>query len=125
MTSNGIFQIAVFFLVILLLTKPFGSFMARLFEGNRTFLHPLMRPLELLTYKLAGVREASEQRPAQYTASLLAFSIFSFLFVYFLQRLQGILPFNQQGFNATNVSQDLAFNTAVSFITNTNWQSRA
>jgi K+-transporting ATPase ATPase A chain len=122
-TSNGILQIFIFFLVILALTKPMGSFMARLFEGKRTFLHPVLRPAEVLAYKLIGVRETTEQRWTQYTASLLGFSIFSFLFVYLLQRLQGILPFNPQGFNHTNVTPDLAFNTAVSFLTNTDWQS--
>jgi potassium-transporting ATPase potassium-binding subunit len=122
-TSNGILQILVYFLIILAITKPMGIFMARLFEGKRTFLHPFLRPVEVLTYKLIGVREAAEQRWTQYTASLLTFSIFSFLSVYLLQRLQGILPFNPQGFNHTNVSPDLAFNTAVSFMTNTNWQS--
>ncbi|MBV9225814.1 MAG: potassium-transporting ATPase subunit KdpA, partial [Acidobacteriaceae bacterium] len=100
-----------------------GVFMARLFEGKRTFLHPLLRPLEVLTYKLIGVHEETEQRWTQYTSSLLGFSIFSFLFVYLLQRLQGILPLNPQGFNHTNVTPDLAFNTAVSFVTNTNWQA--
>ncbi len=123
MTPNGILQIVVFFLIILALTKPLGSFMAKLFEGKRTFLHPLLRPAEVLTYKLVGIKEEAEQRWTQYTASLIAFSIFSFLFVYLLQRLQGVLPFNPQGFNHTNVSPDLAFNTAVSFVTNTNWQS--
>jgi K+-transporting ATPase ATPase A chain len=122
-TSNGILQILIFFLIILALTKPMGSFMARLFEGKRTFLHPALRPMEVLTYKLIGVRETTEQRWTQYTSSLLCFSIFSFLFVYLLQRFQGILPFNPQGFNHTNVTPDLAFNTAVSFVTNTNWQS--
>ncbi|MDQ2775671.1 MAG: potassium-transporting ATPase subunit KdpA [Acidobacteriota bacterium] len=123
MTPNGILQIAVFFLIILALTKPVGVFMARLFEGKKTLLHPLFRPLEAITYKLIGVREDTEQRWTQYTASLLAFSIFSFLFVYLLQRLQGLLPFNPQGFNHALVTPDLAFNTAVSFVTNTNWQS--
>jgi potassium-transporting ATPase potassium-binding subunit len=123
MTANGIFQILFYFFVILLLTKPMGLFMARVFEGKRTFLHPVLRPIEQLCYKLAGVNETTEQRWTQYTASLLAFSIFSFLFVYALQRLQGFLPFNPQGLNATNISPDLAFNTAVSFLTNTNWQS--
>src|SRR5206468_4328846 len=97
--------------------------MARLFEGKRTFLHPILRPIEVLTYKAIGIREETEQRWTQYTASLLAFSIFSFLFVYLLQRLQGMLPLNPQGFNGANVSPDLAFNTAVSFVTNTNWQA--
>ncbi|MBV9084311.1 MAG: potassium-transporting ATPase subunit KdpA [Acidobacteriaceae bacterium] len=123
MTGNGISQILVFFAVILVLTKPIGIFLARLFEGQRTFLHPILRPLEVLTYRLVGIKEETEQRWTQYTASLLAFSIFSFVFVYILQRLQGLLPLNPQGFNHTNVSPDLAFNTAVSFLTNTNWQS--
>lgn len=123
MTPNGLFQILIYFIIILLLTKPMGVFMARLFEGKRTFLHLVLRPLETLTYRLAGVREDVEQRWTQYTFALIAFSIFCFLFVYLLQRLQGVLPFNPQGFNASNVSPDLAFNTAVSFITNTNWQA--
>ncbi|MBV9301492.1 MAG: potassium-transporting ATPase subunit KdpA [Acidobacteriaceae bacterium] len=125
MTGNGVFQIAIYFLVILALTKPMGVFMARLFEGKRTFLHPALRWLETFTYKLTGVNESTEQRWTQYTASLLAFSIFSFLFVYVLQRLQGVLPLNPQGFKNSLVSPDLAFNTAVSFVTNTNWQSYA
>ncbi len=123
MTANGIAQILVFFLIILATTKPLGIYMARLFEGKRTLLHPILRPLEVLSYKLIGVREEQEQRWTQYTASLLAFSIFSFLFVYLLQRLQGFLPLNPQGFSQTTVSPDLAFNTAVSFVTNTNWQA--
>ena len=123
MTSNGLLQIALYFVVLLALTKPVGTFMAGLFEGKRTFLHPVLRPLEVLVYKLTGVKENTEQRWTQYAASLLAFSIFSVLFVYVLQRLQGLLPFNPQGFNASNVTPDLAFNTAVSFVTNTNWQN--
>src|SRR5271157_5913422 len=123
MTSNGLLQIAIYFAVLLALTKPLGTFMAALFEGKRTFLHPVLRPLEVLFYKLTGVKENTEQRWTQYAASLLAFSIFSVLFVYVLQRLQGLLPFNPQGFNASNVTPDLAFNTAVSFVTNTNWQN--
>jgi K+-transporting ATPase ATPase A chain len=123
MTTNGVLQIVIYFLIVLALTKPIGAFMAKLFEGKRTFLHPILRPLETLTYKLVGVNEETEQRWTQYTASLLAFSIFSFLFVYLLQRLQGILPLNPQGFNAALVPPDLAFNTAVSFVTNTNWQA--
>lgn len=123
MTQNGVLQIVIYFLVILALTKPLGLFMARVFEGERTFLHPALRWLETLTYKFIGVNEKIEQRWTQYTASLLAFSTFSFLFVYALQRLQGMLPLNPQAFNSTVVSPDLAFNTAVSFLTNTNWQS--
>ncbi|HEY7306573.1 MAG TPA: potassium-transporting ATPase subunit KdpA [Bryobacteraceae bacterium] len=123
MTPNGLLQIAVFFLIILAVAKPMGVFMARLFEGKKTFLHPILRPVESLTYRLVGINETTEQRWTQYTASLLAFSIFSFLFVYLLQRLQGILPLNPQGFGAAQTTPDLSFNTAVSFVTNTNWQS--
>ncbi len=123
MTGNGIFQIVVFFLIVLALTKPVGLFLARLFEGKRTFLHPILRPVEVVSYKLIGVSEGGEQRWTEYAASLIAFSVFSFVFVYLLQRLQGVLPLNPQGFNGTNVTPDLAFNTAISFLTNTNWQA--
>ncbi len=123
MTQNGLLQIAIYFLIILAVTKPMGIFMAKIFEGKKTFLHRLLRPIERLIYKLIGVDETTEQRWTQYTAALLAFSIFSFLFVYLLQRLQGLLPLNPQGFGSGQVSPDLAFNTAVSFMTNTNWQS--
>ena len=122
MTSIGILQILVFFGLILLVTKPVGLFMSRLFQGERTFLHPVLRPIEVLVYKLCGVREDQEQRWTQYTASLLAFSLFAFLFPYALMRLQGLLPLNPQGFGASQVSPDQSFNTAMSFMTNTNWQ---
>src|SRR5215469_10308530 len=123
MTSAGVLQIAIYFVLILICAKPLGTFMARVFEGERTFLHPVLRWLEVLTYKAAGVREDVEQRWTQYAASLLSFSIFGFILVYLLQRLQGLLPFNPQHFGSGNVSPDLAFNTAISFVTNTNWQS--
>ena len=123
MTTNGILQILIFFAVILALAKPMGVFMANLFEGRRTFLHPLLRPIEVLSYKLIGVDENTEQRWTQYSAALIAFSIFSFLFVYLIQRFQGGLPFNPQGMGGKLVTPDLAFNTAVSFVSNTNWQS--
>ncbi len=123
MTQNGVLQIAIYFLIILAVTKPMGVFMAKLFEGRKTFLHPVLRPLERLIYRLIGIDETTEQRWTQYTAALLAFSIFSFLFVFLLQRLQGILPLNPQGFATGQVTPDLAFNTAISFVTNTNWQS--
>jgi K+-transporting ATPase ATPase A chain len=126
----GIAQILVFFLIILALTKPAGLFMYRVFEGQRTFLHPILRPLERLVYWLGGVREDVEQTWVRYTASLIAFSTFCFLFPYLLQRLQGLLPLNPMHFStgqapgsATPMTPDLAFNTAVSFMTNTNWQS--
>src|SRR6266853_795912 len=123
MTSIGVLQIAIFFGLILLFAKPMGVFMARVFEGQRTFLHPVLRWLEVLTYKAIGIREEVEQRWTQYTASLLSFSIYGFLLTYLLQRAQGFLPLNPQNFNAGNVPPDLAFNTATSFVTNTNWQA--
>src|SRR6516225_9846416 len=123
MTSLGVLQIALFLALIVLCAKPLGSFMAKVFEGQRTFLHPLLRWLEVLTYKVTGIREDVEQKWTQYTAALLSFSIFGFLLTYLIQRAQGFLPFNPQHFGAGNVSPDLAFNTAISFVTNTNWQS--
>jgi K+-transporting ATPase ATPase A chain len=123
MTGVGIFQVAVYFGIVLLLTKPLGLFMARLFEGKRTFLHPVLRPIESLVYKLCGIREEQDQSWIQFAGGLLSFSFFSFLFVYLLQRLQGTLPLNPQGFGADQVTPDLAFNTAISFVTNTNWQA--
>ncbi len=123
MTSFGILQILVFFGLILLVTKPVGLYMSRLFQGGRTFLHPVLRPIEVLVYRLCGVREDQEQRWTQYTASILSFSIFAFLFVYAFQRLQGFLPLNPQGFGAGQVNPDVSFNTAISFMSNTNWQA--
>ncbi|HMF92734.1 MAG TPA: potassium-transporting ATPase subunit KdpA [Vicinamibacterales bacterium] len=122
MTSVGILQILTFFAVILVLTKPVGLFMARVFQGERTFLYPVVRPLEALVYRLCGVHEDQEQRWTQYAASVLSFSFFAFLFTYAITRLQGVLPLNPQGFGASQVSPDQAFNTAVSFMSNTNWQ---
>ena len=130
MTWIGIAQIVVFFLILLAITKPLGTFMYRVFEGERTFLHPILHPLERLIYRLGGVREDEEQGWLQYAASTISLSLFSFLFVYLLQRWQGHLPFNPAHLgtgsapqNATPMTPDLAFNTAVSFMTNTNWQS--
>jgi len=123
MTSIGILQIVIFFALVLACTKPLGAYMARVFEGQRTFMHPVLRWLEVLTYKVIGVREDVEQRWTQYTASLLSFSIFGFLLVYLLERAQAYLPFNPQNFGTPNVTPDVAFNTAASFVTNTNWQS--
>jgi K+-transporting ATPase ATPase A chain len=130
MAVLGIAQILVFFALVLAVTKPAGVFMYRVFEGQRTLLHPLLRPIERLIYRLGGVREDVEQTWVRYTASLIVFSTFCFLFPYALQRLQGFLPLNPMHFstgqapgNATAMTPDLAFNTAVSFMTNTNWQS--
>jgi len=122
MTSIGVIQILVFFGIIFALTKPVGLFMSRLFQGERTFLHPLLRPVEAGIYKVCGIRESDEQKWTRYSGSVLAFSLFSFLFVYALMRLQGLLPFNPQGFGAGQVAPDQTFNTAMSFMTNTNWQ---
>src|ERR1700693_6058817 len=123
MTSVGVLQIAIFFGLILVCAKPLGAYMARVFEGQRTLMRPLLRGLEVLTYKAIGVKEDVEQRWTQYTAALLSFSLFGFLLTYLLQRAQAFLPFNPQHFNAGNVPPDLAFNTATSFVTNTNWQA--
>jgi potassium-transporting ATPase potassium-binding subunit len=130
MTSLGIAQIVIFFALLVAITKPVGNFMYRVFEGQRTFLHPVFRPLERLIYWLGGVREDEEQSWIRYSASMISLSVFSFLFVYLLQRLQGHLPLNPMHFstsqapqNATPMTPDLAFNTAISFVTNTNWQS--
>lgn len=130
MTLLGVAQILVFFAIVLALTKPIGTFMHRVFEGERTFLHPLFRPLERLIYRVGGIHEGEEQSWIRYSASMISLSIFSFLFVYLLQRLQGHLPLNPMHFstpqapqNATPMTPDLAFNTAVSFMTNTNWQA--
>ena len=130
MTGIGLLSIGIYFLVLLAITKPLGLFMAKVFEGDRTFLHPILRPLEKLIYRLCGVRETDEQRWTQYTAALIAFSLVSFFFVYIIQRLQGFLPFNPMHFGtshapswATPMTPDLAFNTANSFLTNTNWQA--
>ncbi len=130
MTAIGVVQLGFYFLFILLLTKPLGTYMASVFEGKRTILSFALNPLERGIYWLSGVRKDQEQRWTEYSLSLLAFSFCSFLFVYIIQRLQGWAPFNPMGFgtshapsNATPVTPDLAFNTAVSFVTNTNWQA--
>src|SRR5580704_17556135 len=123
MTSIGVLQIVVYFLILLAITKPVGLFMYRVFNGERTFLHPVLRWLEVLIYKAAGVREDAEQRWTQYEGALLSFSVFGFLLAYFIQRAQGYLPLNPQNFGTPVMTPDLAFNTAVSFVTNTNWQS--
>ena len=130
MTDYGVLQIVVFFLVLIAVTKPLGSYMVRVFAGERTFLHAVLRPIERLCYAGSGVDESAEQPWTRYAGSLLAFSFFSFLLLYLLQRLQGVLPLNPMGFStahapsgATALTPDLAFNTAVSFMANTNWQS--
>jgi potassium-transporting ATPase potassium-binding subunit len=123
MTTNGWLQIAIFFLLILACVKPLGSFIATIIEGRKNFLSPVLGPVERLIYRLCGVTETEEQHWTRYAGALLAFSLFSALLLYAMQRLQRWLPFNPQGFSQDNVSPDLGFNTSVSFVTNTNWQS--
>ena len=123
MSANGWIQIGLFCLAILVCVKPLGLYMARVFEGERTFLSPLLAPLERGIYRLCGTDPAKEQHWTSYTIAMLAFSIAGFASLYILQRLQAALPFNPQGLGA--VGPDLSFNTSVSFITNTNWQSYA
>jgi K+-transporting ATPase ATPase A chain len=121
MTMNGWIQIALFSVIVIALTKPLGGYMTRVFNGERTLLSPLLRPVERMLYGVSGVDEKEDQHWLVYTVAMLAFSIAGFLSLYALQRLQGLLPFNPQGLPA--VGEHLAFNTSVSFVTNTNWQS--
>ena len=121
MTGNGLLQIALFFLVLLALTKPLGAYMAKVFAGERTFLHRVLRPLEVGLYKVCGVDENGEQHWTRYAGGVLLFSLVSMLLTYLLLRVQQWLPLNPQGLG--NVGDHLAFNTAASFTTNTNWQS--
>jgi len=123
MTSNGILQMALFFGVILLLTKPLGAYMARVFQGERTLLTPVFRPVERLFYKLFGVKEDEDMKWTTYTFAMLMFSVGGGLLTYALLRLQGYLPFNPQHFTGKEMTADLSFNTAMSFTTNTNWQN--
>ena len=123
MTFNGWLQILVYFLFILAATKPLGLFMARVYNGERTFLHPLIRPIERLIYRMTRVDETSEMRWTEYASAMLGFSFVSLLLLYALQRFQYFLPFNPQ--QLAGVSDHTAFNTSVSFTSNTNWQSYA
>ena len=99
MTLNGWLQIAVFLLLILAVTKPLGLFMARVFSGEKTFLDPLLRPVEKLVYRSTGVDEKHEMAWTEYAAAMLLFSLFSMLLLYLIQRVQGVLPFNPQNGN--------------------------
>ena len=121
MTFAGWLQIAIIFLIVIALIKPLGLFMSGVFQGKWTFLSPVLRPVEIGFYKLAGIKEDSEQSWLSYTMAMLVFSLFGFLSLYAILRLQAYLPLNPQGFD--NVPPDLAFNTAISFLTNTNWQA--
>ena len=121
MTAYGWLQVAALFLIVLALTRPLGAYMARVFSGERTLLAPLLRPVERGIYRIAGIDPEQEQSWVGYTVAVLVFTLFGILTVYLIARLQGVLPFNPQ--HLTGVKPDLAFNTAVSFNTNTNWQN--
>jgi potassium-transporting ATPase potassium-binding subunit len=121
LTSNGWLQIALFGAIAVMITRPFGGYMTRVFAGKRTFLSPLLRPVERLVYWGCGVDETEEQSWRTYAVAMVFFSIVGFVALYALQRLQWYLPFNPQ--RQAGVEQVLAFNTSASFVTNTNWQS--
>ena len=121
MTANGWFQIGFYLLVIFLLTKPIGIFIARVFNGEKTFLDPVLSPVERLVYRLTGVDEQREMRWTEYTMAMLLFSGVSMTLLYLIERTQKWLPLNPQKF--ANVDPALAFGTAASFTTNTNWQA--
>ena len=121
MTANGWFQIGLFLLAIFAVAKPLGIFMARVFSGEKTFLDPIMRPVERLLYRVTGVDETREMPWKEYAISMLLFSGVSMALLYLIQRMQHRLPWNPQHLAA--VAPDLAFNTAASFTTNTNWQA--
>ena len=121
MTLNGWLQIAVFCAIIIALTRPLGGYLTRVATGERTLLSPVLGPVERGLYRLGGITPAEEQSWLTYATALLIFATAGFLLLYALLRLQTLLPFNPSGQGA--VSPDLAFNTAVSFVSNTNWQS--
>jgi potassium-transporting ATPase potassium-binding subunit len=121
MTANGWFQIGFYLLVIFLLTKPVGIFMSRVFNREKTFLDPVLRPIERVVYRLTGVDEKHEMRWTEYAIAMLLFSGVSMAVLYLIERTQKWLPFNPQRF--PNVEPGLAFGTAASFTTNTNWQA--
>jgi len=121
MMMFSILQISVFIVILLALTRPMGAYMARVYAGEHTLLDPVLRPLERTLYRLCGVDAAREMRWTSYTLAFLAFSLVSVFILYAILRLQGILPLNPH--HAPGMPPNLAFNTAVSFVTNTNWQS--
>jgi K+-transporting ATPase ATPase A chain len=122
MTINGWLQIAFFLLLILAVTKPLGVFMTHVFNREKTFLDPVLRPVERLIYRTTGVDEDHEMPWTEYAITMLLFSVVSMLLLYLIQRVQGFLPFNPQKLGAVS-PPSLAFNTAASFTTNTNWQA--
>ena len=120
MTANGWFQIGVYFILLLAITKPLGVYMARVFSSEKTFMDPMLRPVERLLYRMTGVDETHEMRWTEYATAMLLLSVVSMILLYVIMRVQQWLPWNPQHFGA--VAPDLAFNTAASFTTNTNWQ---
>ncbi|MGA9121246.1 MAG: potassium-transporting ATPase subunit KdpA, partial [Bacteroidota bacterium] len=120
MTLNGVVQIVFFLAVLILTVRPLGRFMARVFQGERTFLDPVVGPLERLIYRVAGIDKNQEMDWKRNAIAMLLFNFLGLLVVFLLQRLQAILPLNPQAMTA--VTPDSSFNTAVSFATNTNWQ---
>jgi K+-transporting ATPase ATPase A chain len=120
MTANGWLQIGLYVVILVLLVKPLGAYMARVYQREQTFLDPILGPVERFVYRLAGVRENVEMDWKVYAIALLQFSLASLLIVYLVQRVQNLLPLNPQGLGA--VSPDSSWNTAASFATNTNWQ---
>src|SRR5215510_9979548 len=130
MTLNGWLQILIFIAVIIAIAKPVGVFMTHVFNGERTFLHPVLRPVERVIYRLTGVNEKREMRWTEYAGAMLLYSVVSLLLLYLIQRIQYYLPFNPQRLPGVDSSASAtggfvasAFNTAASFTTNTNWQS--
>src|SRR5262249_61961753 len=121
MTVIGWVQIIVYCAIVVALVKPLGGYMTRVFNGERTFLSPVLRPVEAALYAAGGVDERREQTWLMYAIGMLFFHVGGFLILYALMRLQALLPFNPAEQSA--VAEDLSFNTAVSFITNTNWQN--
>ena len=123
MTLLGWFQILLFLGVILALTKPFGTFMYRVFEGEKTWLTPILRPVERVIYKIGGVKEDEEMPWTTYTIAMLLFSVVTLVVTYVILRFQAFLPWYDKTYMTTPMTPDLAFNTAISFATNTNWQA--
>src|SRR5215204_4668370 len=123
MTLEGILQILLFLIVLTLLAKPMGVYLTRVYGGGKTFLDFIFKPVERLIYKLCRVDAQCEMNWKQYGGAMLVFSLVSTLALYFIQRWQDFLPLNPQSFGG--ISPELSFNTAVSFVTNTNWQSYA
>jgi K+-transporting ATPase ATPase A chain len=121
MTAIGWAQIVIYCAIIIAITPPLGAYMTRVFNGERTWLSPILRPVEIGIYKISGVDERQEQHAVTYTVGMLLFHVGGFLILYLLMRVQQWLPFNPA--DQTAVAPDLSFNTAVSFITNTNWQN--